>query len=42
MVAVPRMKASNVSQVRKGMPAQLLLIWLNNLCSMEFHLDKVS
>jgi hypothetical protein len=36
-VVVPRMKASKVSQVRNGTPAQLQLIWLNNLCSMRFH-----
>ena len=42
LVVVPRMKASRVSQVRNGTPAQLQLIWLNNLCSIGFHLDKVS
>jgi len=36
---VPRMKASSVSQVRSGAPAQLQLMWLNNLRSIGFHFE---
>ena len=39
-VVVPRINPSIVSQVRKGFPAQWILIWLNKQCSMGFHFEQ--
>jgi hypothetical protein len=37
---VPRMAASNVSKVRKGLAAQLMLIGPKRRCSIGFHLEQ--